>query len=66
MINNSAAINADAYWVSVFLFFQLMTHLGVVENEIVLVRSTSLPTATFIKLQPHTKDFLNVSYPREL
>ncbi|KAG0536598.1 hypothetical protein BDA96_03G077400 [Sorghum bicolor] len=44
----------------------LMTHLGVVENEIVLVRSTSLPTATFIKLQPHTKDFLNVSYPREL
>lgn len=50
-----------------FLFsFQLMAHLGVMENEIVLVRSTSLPKATFIKLRPHTKDFLDVSHPREL
>ena len=46
--------------------FQLMAHLGVLENEIVLVRSTSLPKATFIKLQAHTKDFLHVSHPREL
>jgi len=47
-------------------FFQLMAHLGVLENEIVLVRSTSLPKATFIKLQSRTKDFLDVSHPREL
>ncbi|CAD6239608.1 unnamed protein product [Miscanthus lutarioriparius] len=44
----------------------LMAHLGVLENEIVLVRSTSLPKATFIKLQAHTKDFLNVPHPREM
>ncbi|ONM30074.1 Ubiquitin fusion degradation UFD1 family protein [Zea mays] len=44
----------------------LMAHLGVPENEIVLVRSTSLPKATFMKLQPHTKDFLHVPNPKEL
>jgi ubiquitin fusion degradation protein 1 len=43
-----------------------MAHLGVPENEIVLVRSTSLPKATFMKLQPHTKDFLHVPNPKEL
>jgi len=54
-----------------FLFFLLslvllMEHLGVQENELVLVRNTLLPTATFVKLQPHTTDFLDVSQHKEL
>ena len=43
-----------------------MAHLGVQENELVLVRNTLLPTATFVKLQPHTTDFLDVSQHKEL
>ena len=43
-----------------------MEHLGVQENELVLVRNTLLPTATFVKLQPHTTDFLDVSQHKEL
>ncbi|KAG2587028.1 hypothetical protein PVAP13_5NG095500 [Panicum virgatum] len=45
---------------------RLMEHLGVQENELVLVRNTLLPTATFVKLQPHTTDFLDVSHHKEL
>ncbi|XP_062199598.1 uncharacterized protein LOC133902037 [Phragmites australis] len=45
----------------------LMAYLGLMENDIVAVRSTSLPKATFVKLQPHTTDFLvRVSHPRDL
>jgi len=56
-----------------FLFFSFSCsvdgapgHLGVQENELVLVRNTLLPTATFVKLQPHTTDFLDVSQHKEL
>ncbi|PUZ58004.1 hypothetical protein GQ55_5G475200 [Panicum hallii var. hallii] len=45
---------------------RLMAHLGVQENELVLVRNTLLPTATFVKLQPHTTDFLDVSHHKEM
>ncbi|WVZ72235.1 hypothetical protein U9M48_020729 [Paspalum notatum var. saurae] len=44
----------------------LMAQLGVRETEIVLVRSTTLPTATFVKLQPHTTDFHSVACPKDL
>ncbi|KAL5226230.1 hypothetical protein ABZP36_014495 [Zizania latifolia] len=45
---------------------RMMDHLGLEENDLVLLRSTSLPKATFVKLQPHTADFLAVSDPRHL
>ncbi|KAJ1282641.1 hypothetical protein BS78_03G067300 [Paspalum vaginatum] len=44
----------------------LMARLGVGETEIVLVRSATLPPATFVKLQPHTTDFLSVACQKEL
>ncbi|KAL6627454.1 hypothetical protein ACP70R_031180 [Stipagrostis hirtigluma subsp. patula] len=44
----------------------LMAHLGLAENDMVLVRIKSLPKATFVKLQPHSSDFHRVSHPREL
>ncbi|KAG2548199.1 hypothetical protein PVAP13_9KG151255 [Panicum virgatum] len=40
---------------------QSIAHLYVQENELVLVRNMLLPTATFIKLQPHTTDFLHAA-----
>ncbi|CAO2180882.1 unnamed protein product [Urochloa humidicola] len=43
-----------------------MARLGVQENEIVLVRNTKLPAATYVKLRPHTTDFLGVSHHKEL
>jgi ubiquitin fusion degradation protein 1 len=45
---------------------RLMAHLGIQEEQVVLVTNTRLPTATFVKLRPHTKDFLDVSHHKEL
>nr|CAB3476305.1 unnamed protein product [Digitaria exilis] len=45
---------------------RMMAHLGVQEHDLVLIRSTKLPTATLVKLQPHTKDFLDLPHPKEL
>ncbi|KAG8053463.1 hypothetical protein GUJ93_ZPchr0001g31563 [Zizania palustris] len=45
---------------------RMMDHLGLEEDDLVLLRRTSLPKATFVKLQPHTADFLAVSDPRHL
>ncbi|KAF8662886.1 hypothetical protein HU200_055468 [Digitaria exilis] len=45
---------------------KMMAHLGVQEHDLVLIRSTKLPTATLVKLQPHTKDFLDLPHPKEL
>ncbi|TVU21954.1 hypothetical protein EJB05_31625 [Eragrostis curvula] len=46
--------------------FQLMERLGLEVNDLVLLQQKALPAATFLKLQAHTKDFLDVAYPREL
>ncbi|CAL4951451.1 unnamed protein product [Urochloa decumbens] len=45
---------------------RLMARLGVQEEGMVLVRSVKLPTATYVKLRPHTTDFLGVSHHKEL
>ena len=69
MIFNRHENETDVACISTLFFFspvQLMAHLGVQENELVLVRNTLLPTATFVKLQPHTTDFLDVSQHKEL
>ncbi|KAK7262479.1 hypothetical protein RJT34_30053 [Clitoria ternatea] len=39
----------------------MMENLRVKEGDIVTLRSTSLAKGTFVKLQPHTKDFLDIS-----
>ncbi|CAO2209025.1 unnamed protein product [Urochloa humidicola] len=45
---------------------RLMARLGVQEKGMVLVRSAKLPTATYVKLRPHTTDFIGVSHHKEL
>lgn len=47
-----------------YLPYWLMQHLLVGEGDIVKVSNTSLPKGTFVKLQPVSKDFLEVHNPR--
>lgn len=42
----------------------MMQNLLLQEGDLVTVRSANLPKGTFVKLQPHTKDFLDISNPR--
>lgn len=41
-----------------------MQNLVLEEGSIAVVRSATLPKGTFVKLQPHTKDFLDISNPK--
>jgi ubiquitin fusion degradation protein 1 len=43
-----------------------MARLGLADNDLVLVRQTALPKATYVKFQAHTSDFAAVSNPRVL
>ena len=42
----------------------MMQNLLLEEGDLVTIRSATLPKGTFVKLQPHTKDFLDISNPR--
>ena len=44
--------------------WQIMQNLLLEEGSIVSIRSATLPKGTFVKLQPHTKDFLDISNPK--
>lgn len=44
--------------------FQMMQNLALEEGEIVNLKSASLPKGTYVKLQPHTTDFLDISNPK--
>ena len=41
-----------------------MENLALGENDIVRLRSCSLPKASYVKLQPETKDFLDITNPK--
>lgn len=43
---------------------QIMTNLLLNEGAIVTVRNVQLPLAKFVKFQPHTIDFLDLSNPK--
>ena len=36
------------------------------EGDIVRVKNVTLPKGTYVKLQPHTKDFLDISNPKAM
>lgn len=46
------------------LLVQMMQNLALSEGDLVSIRSAALPKGRFVKLQPHTKDFLDISNPR--
>jgi ubiquitin fusion degradation protein 1 len=44
----------------------MMENMLLQEGDIVQLRNTSLAKGTFVKLQPHTKDFLDISNPKAM
>lgn len=44
----------------------MMDNMLLQEGEIVEVKNASLVKATYVKLQPHTKDFLDISNPKAM
>ncbi|GMN24123.1 hypothetical protein TIFTF001_000436 [Ficus carica] len=50
----------------VYLPYWMMENMSLQEGDIVQVKSTSLTKGTFVKLQPHTKDFLDISNPKAI
>ena len=49
---------------TVYLPYWMMQNLLLQEGDVVTLRSATLPKGTFVKLQPHSKDFLDISNPR--
>ncbi|CAH2060189.1 unnamed protein product [Thlaspi arvense] len=50
----------------VYLPYWMMQNMSLQEGDIVKIRNTSLVKGTFIKLQPHTQDFLDISNPKAI
>jgi ubiquitin fusion degradation protein 1 len=48
----------------VYIPFWMMQNLLIEEGTLLTVRNVSLPKATFVKLQPQSVDFLEISNPR--
>ena len=42
----------------------MMENLLLQEGDVVALRSATLPKGTFVKLQPHSTDFLDITNPR--
>jgi len=49
-----------------FDIIQMMQNLLLQEGDIVRVRNVTLPKGTYVKLQPHTTDFLDISNPKAM
>ena len=48
------------------ILLQMMQNLLLQEGDIVRVRNVTLPKGTYVKLQPHTTDFLDISNPKAM
>lgn len=48
----------------VYMPYWMMENLLLQEGDVVALRSATLPKGTFVKLQPHSTDFLDISNPR--
>lgn len=44
----------------------MMENLLLQEGDFVRVKNVALPKGTYVKLQPHTKDFLDISNPKAM
>jgi ubiquitin fusion degradation protein 1 len=42
----------------------MMQNLLLQEGDVVALRSATLPKGSFVKLQPHSTDFLDITNPR--
>lgn len=44
----------------------MMENLLLQEGDFVRVKNVALPKGTYVKFQPHTKDFLDISNPKAM
>ena len=44
----------------------MMENMLLQEGDVVRVKNVTLPKGTYVKLQPHTKDFLDISNPKAM
>lgn len=44
----------------------MMQNMSLEEGDIVRIRNVSLVKGTYIKLQPHTQDFLDITNPKAM
>ncbi|KAI8108499.1 hypothetical protein M9434_006524 [Picochlorum sp. BPE23] len=49
---------------SAYLPYWMMQNLGLQEGEVLKLSNASLPKGSYVKLQPHSKDFLDISNPK--
>ncbi|KAK9129601.1 hypothetical protein Sjap_010088 [Stephania japonica] len=50
----------------IYMPYWMMENLLLQEGETVRVKNVTLPKGTYVKLQPHTKDFLDISNPKAI
>lgn len=48
------------------ILFQMMQNMLLKEGDAVRVKNATLPKGTYVKLQPHTMDFLDISNPKAM
>ena len=44
----------------------MMENMLLQEGDVVRLKNVTLPKGTYVKLQPHTKDFLDISNPKAM
>ncbi|XP_048337500.1 uncharacterized protein LOC107426781 isoform X2 [Ziziphus jujuba] len=50
----------------IYMPYWMMENMLLQEGDIVQVKNVTLPKGTYVKLQPHTKDFLDISNPKAI
>lgn len=50
----------------IYMPYWMMENLLLQEGDFVRVKNVGLPKGTYVKLQPHTKDFLDISNPKAI
>jgi ubiquitin fusion degradation protein 1 len=45
---------------------QMMQNLLLQEGDMVFIKNATLPKGTYVKLQPHTTDFLDITNPKAM
>ncbi|XP_027355898.1 ubiquitin fusion degradation protein 1 homolog [Abrus precatorius] len=51
---------------TIYVPYWMMQNLLLQEGDTVRVKNVSLPKGTYVKLQPHTKDFFDISNPKAI
>ncbi|KAI9081239.1 hypothetical protein K1719_036811 [Acacia pycnantha] len=50
----------------IYMPYWMMENMLLQEGDMVRVKNVTLPKGTYVKLQPHTKDFLDISNPKAI